>query len=33
MLQKYVVTIVNWVGQMVGLTGMGSKMLENPPQK
>lgn len=28
MLQKYVVNIVSWVGQIVGLTGTASKMLE-----
>lgn len=33
MLQNYVIAIVNFVGQMFGLTAVGSKMLENPPQK
>lgn len=29
MVQKYVVQMVTWVGQLVGLTGTASKMMEN----
>lgn len=28
MLQKYIVTIVTWAGNLVGLTGTASKMME-----
>jgi len=33
MLQKYIVQMVSYIGGLVGFTGIGSKMLENPPQK
>lgn len=33
MLQKYVLTMVQFVGQLFGFSAAGSKMLENPTPK